>query len=86
MRLGIPDDSLKANNTSAHKAYNLITDNFGAGYNGQIVMLVNTKDGGSKKDIQQDLNNIKDDIKDMDNVDKVATPQLNDNQHYALIL
>ena len=85
MRLGIPDDSLKANNTSAHKAYNLITDNFGAGYNGQIVMLVNTKDGGSKKDIQQDLNNIKDDIKDMDNVDKVATPQLNDNQHYALI-
>ena len=49
MRLGIPDDSLKANNTSAHKAYNLITDNFGAGYNGQIVMLVNTKDGGSKK-------------------------------------
>ena len=45
MRLGIPDDSLKANNTSAHKAYNLITDNFGAGYNGQIVMLVNTKDG-----------------------------------------
>ena len=49
MRLGIPDDSLKANNTSAHKAYNLITDNFGAGYNGQIVMLVNTKDGGSKR-------------------------------------
>lgn len=85
MRLGIPDDSLKANNTSAHKAYNLITDNFGAGYNGQIVMLVNTKDGGSKKDIQQDLNNIRDDIKDMDNVDKVASPQLNDNNHYALI-
>ena len=39
----------------------------------------------SKKDIQQDLNNIRDDIKDMDNVDKVASPQLNDNNHYALI-
>ena len=43
MRLGMPDDSLKPNDSSAHKAYNLVTDNFGAGYNGQIAMLVNTK-------------------------------------------
>ena len=40
MRLGMPDDSLKPNDSSAHKAYNLVTDNFGAGYNGQIAMLV----------------------------------------------
>ncbi len=85
MRLGIPDDSLKANDSSAHKAYNLITDNFGAGYNGQIAMLVNTKDGGSKKSIESDLNSMRKDIKDMDNVDTVEKPQLNDNNHYALI-
>ena len=43
MRLGIPDDSLKPTDSSEYKAYKLISDNFGEGYNGQIVMLVNTK-------------------------------------------
>lgn len=85
MRLGMPDDSLKPNDSSAHKAYNLVTDNFGAGYNGQIAMLVNTKNGGSKKDIESDLNSMRKDLKDMDNVDTVEKPQLNDNNHYALI-
>ena len=40
MRLGIPDDSLKPTDSSEYKAYKLISDNFGEGYNGQIVMLV----------------------------------------------
>lgn len=84
MRLGIPDDSMKPNNTSEHKAYELISDNFGEGYNGQIIMLVNTKDGGSKKDIQRDLSNMRDDLKDLDNVDTVSQARLNDNNHYAL--
>ncbi|BGE81363.1 MMPL family transporter [Staphylococcus petrasii] len=84
MRLGIPDDSMKPNDTSEHKAYELISDNFGEGYNGQIVMLVNTKDGGSKKDIQRDLSNMRDDLKDLDNVDTVSQARLNDNNHYAL--
>lgn len=84
MRLGIPDDGMKPNDTSEHKAYELISDNFGEGYNGQIVMLVNTKDGGSKKDIQRDLSNMRDDLKDLDNVDTVSQARLNDNNHYAL--
>ncbi|OXT13527.1 hypothetical protein B9K06_26105, partial [Bacillus sp. OG2] len=53
MRLGIPDDSLKPTDSSEYKAYKLISDNFGEGYNGQIVMLVNTKDGGSKSTIER---------------------------------
>lgn len=85
MRLGMPDDSLKPQNSPEHKAYNMISDNFGEGYNGQIVMLVNTKDGGSKKDIENDLDNIRDDIKDLDHVDKVEKAHLNENNHYALI-
>lgn len=84
MRLGIPDDSLKPNDSSEHKAYKLISDNFGEGYNGQIVMLVNTKDGGSKKSIENDLSNMRKDIKDLDNVDTVSKARLNDNNHYAI--
>ena len=72
MRLGIPDDSLKPNDSSEHKAYQLISDNFGEGYNGQIVMLVNTKDGGSKTSIENDLSNMRRDIEDLDNVDTVS--------------
>ena len=70
--LGIPDDSLKPNDSSEHKAYQLISDNFGEGYNGQIVMLVNTKDGGSKTSIENDLSNMRRDIEDLDNVDTVS--------------
>ena len=61
MRLGIPDDSLKPTNSSEYKS--IISDNFGEGYNGQIVMLVNTKDGGSKSTIERDLNNMRSDLK-----------------------
>ncbi|MCU5746928.1 MMPL family transporter [Staphylococcus sp. SQ8-PEA] len=85
MRLGMPDDSLKPQDSPEHKAYKMVSDNFGEGYNGQIVMLVNTKDGGSKKDIENNLDNIRDDIKDLDHVDKVQKAHLNDNNHYALI-
>lgn len=85
MRLGMPDDSLKPLDSPQHKAYKMISDNFGQGYNGQLVMLVNTKDDGSKKDIQNDLDNIRNDVKDLDHVDKVNKAQLNDNNHYALL-
>lgn len=85
MRLGMPDNSLKPLDSPEHKAYKMISDNFGEGYNGQIVMLVNTKDDGSKKDVENDLDNIREDIKDLNHVDKVAKAQLNDNNNYALL-
>ncbi|WP_415425094.1 MMPL family transporter [Staphylococcus borealis] len=84
MRLGIPDDSLKPTDSSEYKAYKLISDNFGEGYNGQIVMLVNTKDGGSKNTIERDLNNMRSDLEDIDNVDTVSKAQMTDNNNYAL--
>ena len=85
MRLGMPDNGIKPDGSPEHKTYQLISDNFGAGHNGQIVMLVNTKDGGNEKSINNDLNNIRHDIQDLDHVDSVAKPKLNGNNHYALI-
>ncbi|MBM0868407.1 putative drug exporter of the RND superfamily [Staphylococcus auricularis] len=85
MRLGMPDDSIQPENSSQHKAYELVSDNFGEGYNGQIVMLVNTKDGGSEDQIKRDLNNMRDDISDIDHVDSVTEAQLNGDNHYALM-
>ena len=47
-------------------------------------MLVNTKDGGSKSTIERDLNNMRSDLEDIDNVDTVSKAQLTDNNNYAL--
>lgn len=85
MRLGMPDDSTQPLDSSQHRAYELVSDEFGEGYNGQIVMLVNTKDDGSENNIKNDLNQVKRDIEKLDNVETVSPPQLNDNHRYALL-
>lgn len=86
MRLGIPDDGMKPTDTTQKKAYDIISDKFGEGFNGQIAMLVNVKD---KKDnpqaLQKDLQDMSKDIKDMDNVDMVTPPQLSEKKDYALV-
>jgi len=85
MRLGIPDDGMSPENSTEKKGYDIISDEFGEGFNGQIAMLVNVKDKNDEKALEQDLNNMTDDIKDMSNVDIVAPAQLNENNDYALI-
>lgn len=86
MRLGIPDDGMKPQDSTQKKAYDIISDKFGEGYNGQIAMLVNVKD---KKDdpkaLQKNLQNMTKDINDMDHVDMATPPQLSKNKDYALV-
>lgn len=55
MRLGIPDDGMKPADSTQKKAYDIVSDKFGEGYNGQIAMLVNVKD---KNDNPQALQKI----------------------------
>lgn len=87
MRLGIPDDGMNPSHTTQHKAYNIISDKFGEGYNGQIAMLVNVK---NKKDdmqaLQQDLQSLTKDVKDIKNVDTVLPPMMSENKDYALVI
>ncbi|WP_147640686.1 MMPL family transporter [Mammaliicoccus lentus] len=85
MRLGMPDDGMKPADSSAYKANELVSKEFGEGYNGQIVMLINTKDNGSENTIKRNLDNVRDDLEDLDSVDKVSSPQLTNNNNYALL-
>ncbi|PHK48903.1 MMPL family transporter [Staphylococcus edaphicus] len=86
MRLGIPDDGMKPEDATQHKAYEIISDKFGEGYNGQIAMLVNVKDQkDNPQALQKDLQDVTKDIDKMDNVDMVTPPQLSENKDYALI-
>ncbi len=85
MRLGMPGDSMKPTDSTQYKADKIISDEFGEGYNGQIVMLVNTKDSGSEKTVERNLDNTRKDLEDYDNVDTVSSPQLSSNKNYALL-
>ncbi|MEK4560907.1 MMPL family transporter [Staphylococcus sp. FSL K6-3157] len=86
MRLGIPDDGMKASDSTQKKAYEIVSDKFGEGFNGQIAMLVNVKD---KKDnpqaLQKALKDMNKDINDMDNVELVTEPQLSGSKDYAMM-
>ncbi|PTG67200.1 hypothetical protein BUY28_05365 [Staphylococcus cohnii] len=86
MRLGIPDDGMKPADTTQKKAYDIVSDKFGEGYNGQIAMLVNVKDQNDNPEaLQKDLQSLSKDINDMDNVKMVAPPQLSKSKDYALV-
>ncbi|MDW4319370.1 MMPL family transporter [Staphylococcus saprophyticus] len=86
MRLGIPDDGMKPADSTQKKAYDIVSDKFGEGYNGQIAMLVNVKDkNDNPQALQKDLQDMTKDIDKKDNVDMVTPPQLSKNKDYALI-
>jgi RND superfamily putative drug exporter len=40
MRLGLPDDGAQPPDSTQHKAYDLLTDGFGAGFNGPLTIVV----------------------------------------------
>src|SRR5699024_7784574 len=86
MRLGIPDDGMKPEDTTQKKAYDIVSDKFGEGFNGQIAMLVNVKDqNDNPEDLQKDLQSLTKDINEMDHVDMATPPQLSDSKDYALV-
>lgn len=86
MRLGIPDDGVKPDHTTQKKAYDIMSDKFGEGFNGKIPMLVNVKDKkDNPQEMQKDLKDLSKDIQDMDNVDMVSPPQMSKDNDYALI-
>ncbi|WP_440857141.1 MMPL family transporter [Staphylococcus shinii] len=86
MRLGIPDDGVKSETSTQKKVYDIISDKFGEGFNGQIAMLVNVKDQkDDAKSLQNDLSKLSKDINDMKNVDMATPPQLSKNKDYAIV-
>jgi RND superfamily putative drug exporter len=47
IRLGLPDDGTKPKNTTERKAYDLLTQGFGAGYNGPLEVVITGNPQGS---------------------------------------
>ncbi|GLY18185.1 membrane protein [Kineosporia sp. NBRC 101677] len=66
MELAIPDDATSPSGSDNRVAYDLITDNFGAGANGPLVIVVDTANAADKmaavQSVQQTLGGIQDDV------------------------
>ncbi|MBA3717730.1 MAG: MMPL family transporter [Actinobacteria bacterium] len=71
-RLGLPDDGTKPKNTTERRAYDLLTDGFGPGYNGPLGVVVtgNLKDAS----VQQFLTGIEDAVKGLPSVAEISPP------------
>ncbi|MBC1230597.1 MMPL family transporter [Listeria booriae] len=81
MELGIPDNGAKPNDFTEKKAYDILSDKFGEGFNGPLVILANVKD---KQDAAK-LTDVTKHISEMKNVAIVTPPMPNKAGDYALI-
>jgi RND superfamily putative drug exporter len=80
MRLGMTDDGTDPENFTQRQAYDLITDGFGAGTNGPLLLAVELKKGDTTPatTIQQDVNGYKG--------LQAASPQINSAENAAVIV
>src|SRR5690606_11948351 len=67
--LNLPDNGSEAADSTQRKAYDLITEGFGAGYNGPLVVAI---DITQTTDIMGDLENLSDDLAGLDDVAEVS--------------
>jgi RND superfamily putative drug exporter len=74
MRLGLPDGSSEPSDSTQYKAYQLISDNFGAGANGQVVTVVTIPNKLADEQAETVFKaDVAEELKALDNVD-VAIP------------
>jgi RND superfamily putative drug exporter len=81
MRLGFPDAGNDPPDTMTRQAYDLITEGFGPGANGPVVIVAELPDPGSKAEIAA----LAKDLEGEPGVDYVAAPAFNDTGTAALL-
>jgi RND superfamily putative drug exporter len=81
LRLGMPDDSTAAPDTTQRKAYDLLAEGFGAGFNGPLVVVVDAGDGAAQAAATQ----VAQRIQGLDNVAAVTPPTVNPAGDTALL-
>ncbi|MFC8387532.1 MULTISPECIES: MMPL family transporter [unclassified Streptomyces] len=69
LELGLPDDGSQPTSTTQRRAYDLLSEGFGPGFNGPLVVVVDAKDSDDPDAVFKQAG---DDIKGLDNVVNVA--------------
>jgi RND superfamily putative drug exporter len=82
LTLGQPDDSNRPAGDTMRVAYERLSDGFGPGFNGPLVIAVDLTDASDKDSVLGDLG---DSLREADGVEVVAPPQLNSVGDTAVI-
>ncbi|NYI96492.1 RND superfamily putative drug exporter [Streptomonospora nanhaiensis] len=79
MRLGLPTDASSAPDSTQHRAYDIVTERFGEGYNASLLVTVESDDTGDADEVRADL-------ADFAEVESVQAPVYNDAEDTAMIV
>ncbi|MFG3550344.1 MMPL family transporter [Streptomyces sp. NPDC047725] len=74
LELGLPDDGAQPTSTTQRRAYDLLSEGFGAGFNGPLMVVVDAKGADAPKDAFTD---VADSIKGIEGVVAVTPPAPN---------
>lgn len=83
LQLGLPDDGMKAEEDSARQAYDMLSEGFGAGFNGPLAVLIDAD--GTSGDVTEQFEKSVEEISRLNNV-SFATPAMpNESGKYAIV-
>ncbi|MFJ6348183.1 MMPL family transporter [Streptomyces sp. NPDC092046] len=82
LEMGLPGDESKPASTTQRRAYDLVADRFGPGYNGPLTVVVQAAGGGSAQATAQ---GVAEDIRDRKDVAAVGQPRLSENGDTAVL-
>ncbi|MFD4635148.1 MMPL family transporter [Streptomyces sp. NPDC058284] len=82
LELGLPDDGAQPTSTTQRKAYDLVSDGFGPGYNGPLMVVGDLKGADDPKAAAGEIRKT---ISQLDDVLNVAPPMFNKDKDAAII-
>ncbi len=83
MRLGLPDDGVEPTSTTQRRAYDLLADGFGPGFNAPLTVVVDLE-GSSDPTVA--VSAVRDSIGDVDGVLTVNEPVVNESGDTAILI
>ncbi|MDG4830084.1 MMPL family transporter [Solwaraspora sp. WMMD1047] len=81
MRLGMADDSTAAKDTTQRKAYDLLSEGFGPGFNGPLIVVVDSRNGAAQQAAEQVATR----LRGIDDVSAVTEPAINQAGDTAIL-
>lgn len=83
LQLGLPDDSTQAEDTTQRKAYDMLSESFGPGFNGPLMMVL---DGRGSADAATAADEIAEELRNRDGVAAVAPAAFNEDGTVATMI
>ena len=77
LELGLPDDGSQPTDTTQRKAYDLLTDGFGAGFNGPLMLVVDGRDAHAGQSTKSAAARVAKEVGALDDVAVLTPPTFN---------